>query len=187
MLEWASDRQHKGFRFRVLQAEETIIGGAPTGEQEQGHVNPEFLFEQGQHPCGLPESARPDRSPQALARLIGEHHKQFVQAMFLQRPLRRHTPNAPKAEIQTAHTRSEGICQLRDLNRIAEVQSEISQCLAHQLQGVATIQGVQCHGLLRPIIVCQNVCQAGLTVAPLVMELALSPASMLAGSPCADQ
>jgi hypothetical protein len=126
-----SDRQHKGCRFRMLQAKQTVIGCSPAGEQKQGHVNAELLFKQGQNPRRLAKATGTDRSAQTLARLIREGDEQFVQSVFLQCPQGCDTTDPLKAEIKATHTCSQNTCQIGNLDRIAEVQPEIPQCFAH--------------------------------------------------------
>jgi hypothetical protein len=75
----------------VLTAEQAVIGCAPAGEQEQGHVDPEGELKQTQNAC-----------------------KQLVEAVVLQRLGGRHATNPIKAEIQAILADSPHLGQLPD-------------------------------------------------------------------------
>jgi hypothetical protein len=79
-----SAAQDQSFRFRVFQAEQSVIGGMAADVQEQGLVDSELLREQIRPSLGLTQPTGADGPVEPLARLVCRHREQFVKAMFLQ-------------------------------------------------------------------------------------------------------
>ncbi len=81
-------------------AEAAVVVSPATGEQEQRHVNAEFLLKQVHHPSGLSQAAGPDRAAQALTGLITERLEQAIQPVFAQGKSWRDAADALKTEIK---------------------------------------------------------------------------------------
>jgi len=98
----------------VLQPEGSVISGTAADVQEQRHIDAELLLKKCRDTGCRAQPTGADGPSQPLTRLIGEHRKQLVQTMLLQRLQRRDTTDVIKAEIQTAQAGAERFGQRAD-------------------------------------------------------------------------
>lgn len=121
----------------MLAAKQTVLRRPAAGAQKQGHVDPEGLLKQGQHPCGMTEATGADGATHGLAGLIGEGGEELVQTQLLQGLGWRGAADARKAELQAFLAGGERLGQLAAADRLAKVLLEILQRLGDDLDRIS--------------------------------------------------